>query len=96
MERRLPRVKRRIFAAIDRRPGISADELMNVVYADDPNGGPDSRKCVHVHIHQFNKRLAREGMTIKGHTTDGYKILRFKSVDLERPASGGPCGTALD
>jgi hypothetical protein len=95
MERRLPRVKRRIFEAIDRRPGITADELMSVVYADDPNGGPDSRKCIHVHVAQLNRRLAREGMTIRGHVTDGYRIQRCRSFNLERQASGGARGTAL-
>ena len=81
-ELRWPRVKRRIFEAIQKRPGITARELTALVYEDDPNGGPESTKCVHVHINHMNRRLAREGMAIKGHVTDGYRILRYRSVEM--------------
>jgi hypothetical protein len=30
----------------------------------------------------MNRRLAREGMAIKGHVTDGYRILRYRSVEM--------------
>jgi hypothetical protein len=53
----LPPVKKRIFATVRRRPGISAEELRCVVWADDPNGGPENLKTLHVHIHQLNRML---------------------------------------
>lgn len=74
--KRLPRVKRRIFEVISACPGITAAELTSRVYEDDPNGGPESIKCVHVHVHALNKRLAAEGLRIRGHVTDGYRIER--------------------
>jgi hypothetical protein len=79
---RWPRVKARIWDVVQRRPGISAEELVDAVYGADPNGGPDSgRKAIHVHVNHMNRRLMREGMSIKGHVTYGYKILRYRSAD---------------
>jgi hypothetical protein len=76
-------VKARIWDVLQRRPGISAADLVDAVYAEDPNGGPDTgRKTIHVHVSHMNRRLMREGMTIKGHVTDGYRILRYRSVDM--------------
>src|SRR5262249_34346381 len=43
----LPPVKRRILDAVKRRPGITAEDLRALVWADDPNGGPENRKAIH-------------------------------------------------
>jgi len=43
-------IKRRILDAVRRRPGIAAEELRGIVWADDPNGGSEDRKVLHVHI----------------------------------------------
>jgi hypothetical protein len=81
-EIRWPRVKARIWDVLQRRPGISAADLVDAVYAGDPSGGPDTgRKTIHVHVNHMNRRLMREGMAIKGHVTDGYRILRYR-VDM--------------
>jgi hypothetical protein len=61
----LPPVKRRILDAVQRRPGITAEDLRTVVWADDPNGGPENRKAIHVHVHQLNKRLAPLGFVVR-------------------------------
>jgi hypothetical protein len=38
---RLPPIKQRIYDAVQRHPDISAEELRCLVWADDPNGGPE-------------------------------------------------------
>jgi DNA-binding response OmpR family regulator len=69
----LPPIKQRIFEAVRRRPGISAEELRGVVWADDPNGGPEDRKVLHVHVSQLNHRLAAYGIMVRSQG-GGYRI----------------------
>jgi hypothetical protein len=72
----LPPIKRRILDAVQRCPGIGAEDLRAVVWADDPNGGPESRKVLHVHIHQLNQRLASLGVVVRAPkgAGAGYRI----------------------
>ena len=53
----LPPIKKRIFNAVRRYPGIDAEALRGLVWAADPDGGPEDRKVLHVHIHQMNQLL---------------------------------------
>lgn len=72
----LPPIKARILEAVHHRPGIGAEELRGIVWADDPNGGPEDRKVLHVHICQLNKLIAPLGIAVrarKGGST-GYRI----------------------
>src|SRR5215207_7416317 len=61
----LPPIKRRILDAVQRCPGISAEQLRDVVWATDRNGGPEDRKVLHVHVHQLNRRLAPYGVMVR-------------------------------
>jgi len=70
---RLPRIKRIIFEAVQRRPDISAAELRDIVWADDPNGGPEDRKCLHVHVSQMNRLLAPHGIMVRSQG-GGYRV----------------------
>lgn len=72
----LPPVKRRILEAVRRRPGISAEDLRTAVWADDPGGGPEDRKVLHVHVHQLNKLLAPFGVAVRAPkgAGAGYRI----------------------
>ena len=70
---RLPRIKRIIFEAVQRRPDISAAELRDIVWADDPAGGPEDRKCLHVHVSQLNHLLAPLGIAVRSQG-GGYRI----------------------
>jgi hypothetical protein len=70
---RLPRIKQAIFEAVQRRPDISADQLREIVWADDPNGGPEDRKCLHVHVSQLNHLLAPLGIMVRSQG-GGYRI----------------------
>jgi hypothetical protein len=70
----LPRIKRRILDIVSRRPGISAERLRELVWADDPAGGPECRHTLFVHIHQLNRLLAPFGIEVRGHVSDGYHV----------------------
>jgi hypothetical protein len=61
---RLPPIKQRILDAVRRRPR-SAEELREIVWADDPNGGPEDRRVVHVHVWQLNRLLMPYGFAIR-------------------------------
>ena len=67
--------------AVRARPGISAKELRDVVWADHPQGGP---KNLHVHIHQMNPQLAVHGLRIRGSRRDGYRL-----IEGVAPGGGG-------
>lgn len=61
----LPRVKQRIYDYVSRHPeGCDRWQIMNYVYEDDPNGGPNSTNVINVHIVQINKRLKPDGLRI--------------------------------
>jgi len=70
---RLPPIKQRIFEAVQRHPDISAEGLRCLVWAHDPNGGPEDRKCLHVHVAQLNQLLAVHGIVVRSQG-GGYRI----------------------
>ena len=61
----LPPIKQRIYDVVRQRPGISAVTLRDLVWADDPNGGPEDRKVLHVHVSQLNQLLAPYGVCVR-------------------------------
>ena len=65
-------LKRKILDTVQRRPGISAEELRSLVW-DDPSGGPECRHTIFVHISQLNRALAVFGLTIRSEG-GGYRI----------------------
>jgi hypothetical protein len=71
----LPKTKRRILDAVQRHPGISAEELRTIVWADDVNGGPEDRKVLHVHVNQLNHLLAPHGIAVRSQG-GGYQVVR--------------------
>lgn len=77
----LTAIKFRIFQFISSRPGVSAEELADLVYSGYPKGGPESgRKTIHAHINQINRTLASIGsrVRIRGSKYHGYRVLRSK------------------
>ncbi len=59
-------VRQRIVDIVANRPdGITRGELLDVVYADDPNGGPENPNTVSVLIHCANQQLAQQGYRIE-------------------------------
>jgi hypothetical protein len=77
-ELHLSPIQRRIFDAVRRRPGISAENLRDVVWADDPNGGPECRHCIYVHVFQLNQRLAPLSILVRAPkgAGAGYRVIR--------------------
>ena len=72
----LPPIKERILAAVRRRPGITAQELRDSIWADDPDGGPlTDTKCLHVHVAQLNTLLRPLGIMVRSQG-GGYQIIR--------------------
>ena len=61
------RVSRRLVEiVVKRRDGITRGELTALLYAEDPNGGPQSENIVSVLIHNINEQLAPQGYRIRG------------------------------
>lgn len=63
---RLSHLQNTIFILVRDNPGITMSEILDAVYADDPDGGPDSgRAVIGGAIRKFNKK--RKGVcVIKG------------------------------
>lgn len=60
----LPRQQRLIFEAVLKRPRTCV-ELQDVLYADDPSGGPDrADRIVWVQVNNLNSRLAPRGLRV--------------------------------
>jgi hypothetical protein len=70
-------VKALVLDIVRRHPGVSAEELRGLVWANDPNGGPKNRKTIHVHILQLNCLLAQHGIAVRGSRTSGYRVVRI-------------------
>ena len=64
---KLPRIKQRIYDYVKAHPaGVTSDQIMDNIYADDPNGGPSGRSVVSVHVNQMNSDyLAAYGLQIR-------------------------------
>ena len=70
----LPPVKRRIYDIVSRRPGIAAERLRELVWSNDPAGGPEDRKVLHVHVCQLNQLLAPYRIEVRGSVSRGYRV----------------------
>jgi hypothetical protein len=70
-------IKARILALVQRRPGIDAQTLRELIWANDPNGGPENAKAIHVHVNQLNRILASQGIRIRGSHGGGYRLQKL-------------------
>lgn len=58
-------IKRRIYEYLkQRKEGADTQEIMCFAYMHDPNGGPEWRNIISVHVAQMNKTLAGIGKKI--------------------------------
>jgi hypothetical protein len=72
-------VRQRIIDLIANRPdGITRHELIDPVYAADPNGGPDCENTVSVLVHLANRELKEQGFRIPSARGSGarYRLVR--------------------
>jgi len=53
---------------------ISVEQMMEHLYAEDPNGGPEFNKTISVQISHMRKKLEPMGLSISGR--HGYAIIR--------------------
>lgn len=51
---------------------ISRSEMTDIVYADDPNGGPESENIISVQMGVLRKDIERFGLTVRGRI--GYTL----------------------
>ena len=59
-------VRQRIVNLVASRPdGITRGELLDLVYADEPNGGPDNPNTISVLIKHANEELVAQGFRIE-------------------------------
>jgi hypothetical protein len=70
---RLPKIKARIYELVKRRPGITAQELRDLVWAHDIDGGPECRHTIFVHVAQLNDLLRSHGIRVRSEG-GGYRI----------------------
>ena len=77
----LPPTKRRILDAVQQSPGINAEQLRDLVWQDDPNGGPECRHALYAHVNQLNRRLAPFGVAVRASPggSAGYRIVSVRS-----------------
>jgi hypothetical protein len=71
-------LQRRVFTAIQRAgpAGVPASQLMDIVYADDPTGGPVSTNIISVVANQMKPRLIPFGVQLRGKRgAGGYYVL---------------------
>jgi len=76
----LPPIKAPIFELVRQRPGIDAETLRTLVWEDDPAGGPEDRKVLHVHVHQLNDLLRVHRIQVRGSRSRGYRVQPLREV----------------
>jgi hypothetical protein len=75
-------VRQRLVNAIANRPdGITIAELMDVVYADDPSGGPETPNSLYVIKRFANRQLTPQGYRIE--PTSRGAGARYRLVEIE-------------
>lgn len=80
----LSKTRKRIYELVRRagKYGIISDDLFDLVYQDDPNGGPENGKhVVSQHIYYMNRQLAPIGKKITAGGRGPYPH-SYKLVDL--------------
>lgn len=63
--------------------GIAVKDIMDILYANDPSGGPDSRNIICVMAKNMRKRLELAGLTIAATRGPGSK---YFLIPLSRKA----------
>ena len=58
-------IKKRIYEYLAAHPeGVTRQQILDRVWADDPDGGPEFANVVSVHVKHMRPILEREGLTI--------------------------------
>lgn len=76
-------MQRRIAEAVAKRPGLRRAELTDLVYAQDPDGGPmTADSSVASQISRMNQRLGRHGFRIASRHGGGYLGYSVRPVQV--------------
>jgi hypothetical protein len=73
------RERRKLVEILVRRPdGITRQDLADLVYADDPDGGPDNTFAICQLVYQARLRLIPQGYTIVSNRGPGarYRLIK--------------------
>jgi hypothetical protein len=81
----LPPIQKRILTLMERHGEIHREVLWTAIYGSDPNGGPESRQTLDVHINQLNKNLRHYGIAIRQHVPRKSNQ-PFRLVQIEEAA----------
>lgn len=78
-------VRRRLIEIlVDRPSGVSVRALADLVYADDPNGGPlAAQRSLNVIAHHANRQLATQGYRIRAEWRGRgafYRLVRTSNI----------------
>jgi hypothetical protein len=67
----------RLVELIADRPGIDGRTLLNLLYADDPSGGPLTIKIISVLVYYARKQLKHDGYKIESSVGrgGGYRVV---------------------
>ena len=81
-------LQQRIFLAIKRAGpgGIGSRDIMDIVYANDPTGGPESTNIVPVVVKHMRDRLAPHGLAIRGRRGPGA-LYRLEKIEEDADAA---------
>lgn len=59
--------RRRLLDYVGNHPeGVTVWQIIDAIYWDDPNGGPDKHNCISVMVKQMNRTLIPQGYKIRG------------------------------
>jgi len=74
------RTRRRLVHLIAANPGMKGPQLMQLLYADNPEGGALCRKIISVLVHYARPQLAKDGYKIDYSVGrgGGYRLRRIK------------------
>ena len=68
-----------VVALVAKRPGITLDGIVEVIYADRPNGEPEwAASTIKATIHRANKELLPQGYVIRSKYGQGYRLYSVK------------------
>jgi hypothetical protein len=78
------RIRQRVLDYVAKSAGVTTQQIMDHVYADDPNGGPDSVNVITSTVRHINKRIKPYGLRIKGSGGPGstYSLVRLEPEAL--------------
>lgn len=71
-------IKQAIFDFIRTHPGCTRNQIINSVYADDPNGGPENVSIISAHLQQMRPTLTAAGIAIRcdrSREASGYYVV---------------------